>query len=638
MKSSLISARTFFFSALQTAFLLGILEGLWEWALLENTPLKEIFWNFPLLFFSGGLWFVFGLIITLGFFFTRRILNRRYLQDSDLHQISRVLGALTIGFAILAVARMMKQPPFMSLRLLGFALLVLSVVGWYVFGGIQRGWLGLCARKKRLAHQLQILNCLVLAAVFFGWMATVIQKTGWGESFWGSQARSARAGRSSNILILVIDALRPDHMSLYGYPKPTTPFIDEFSREGSWVFRDCQANATWTRPSVQNIVTGKLAPKTYGRNKILSADEATLFERFHQAGYQTGWFVANPYASTEHGVPQQANEFLEPKHTLFFENFLVAGWILRQVRGHKYLHRMAVPFEYWGFFSNAEKPRPRWIKDDELRDAFLKWVDRLPPREPWIAYLHLMSVHAPYGDTQGFKLGPIGNEKYSLCKLDAPARDRREVEQYIEAYDLDISYADSKIREILTSLKQREDWERTVVVITADHGEEFGEHGLMGHAEAFHRGVTHVPLMIRIPHQKKLQWIDAPIQLIDLLPTFLALAGLARDPSLDGKDVSRMVRGFGQEEPRPIYHASSTSVQGLRWGRYQIYASVTKGKASFALYDLRRDPAEKTNLAAKYPERTNQLIEKLTKLNPNWSQLECLPYSGHDRYASQGRW
>lgn len=571
-------------------FLYGVLEAFWELLipdLVSPAPLppRHFWWSLqslgtsPLIF-SGGFWALLGGGIALAVKEPRRI--------------QRLLLAGTIGLGLETLALALAKALLLPWTPVRAAVIGLCLVaGWYAGGALQRLQAGLQQRYKGFEKKSQAFTRIVFFGLAVGWGAAVIQRMGWIPA---APFKPDPLKKSRNILILVIDSLRSDHLSLYGYPETTTPVIDEFVKEeGASVFRDCQANAVWTRPSVQQMMTGKLFPRTFNPSEILSPEEETLFERFHKIGYQTGWFVANPYAAPEYGVPQQADGFFAPKHALFFENHLAIGHILRRLWDHKYLHYAAIFFRYGASLAAGEKPRPWWVKDDQLRDAFLKWVSREPAGQPWIAYLHLMSAHHPYGDTRGQKLLPFGNEEFSGCELDLPARDRRTLEAHLKAYDWDISYADQRIGEILSALKKREDWGRTVVLLTADHGEEFGEHGSMGHNIAFHRGVTHVPLIVRLPSEKKLQWIDTPVQLTDLFSTVLTLAELPETAPLPWPPAL------------PIYHGASGCIHGLRWGRYQLYASVTKEKTRFALYDLGKDPEEKTNLADRHPEWVKRL-------------------------------
>ena len=124
-----------------------------------------------------------------------------------------------------------------------------------------------------------------------------------------------------NVLIMTVDSLRADHVSLYGYAKATTPSIDRLFRQGAFAFRDCQAASTWTRPAVSAIVTGRVFPvwdeiqNYWNRFASLSSDRDTLLSRFHRAGYTTGWLSADPWASTTSGMVGDADHLVMPMHS-----------------------------------------------------------------------------------------------------------------------------------------------------------------------------------------------------------------------------------------------------------------------------------------------------------------------------------
>ena len=609
---------------LKIGFFVGMLEGFWELAFQSLLFLPSFrylrlafqrFW-IPTAVLFGGMGVFLGGFLTLcvlGW----RLLQRRPVTRGDARNVEHLLWAILGGLgwktaadnALLQLIPAVRSWP-------GWILVPLYLAAGWKTGDLARGILRrMDAQDPVWIRRRRRLVTLTYLGILLGWAGTAFQRTGW------TFERTAPPGVSPvkrwNVLILTIDSLRADHVSIYGYPKKTTPSMDAFAQEGSLLFRDCQANATWTKPAVSSMITGKIVPKSETGVWSLSnlpLEEETLLERFHKAGYRTGWFVANPYLSPEFQLPQQADRILVPEHQAIAAPSCLQRRFNRNDPG--WIHVLA---RKWTAFSNGAWYRPFWIGDPGIRDAFVDWLSPEPESQPWIAYLHFMGVHRPYGDSRGQRLDLFGNEAYPLFALDAPPRDPAVMEPSLDAYDADVRYLDACIGQIIRVLRERGDLRRTLVVLTADHGEEFGEHGLMGHnTGVFHRGVTHVPLILWIPGLKDLRRIDSPVQHLDLLPTLLSLTGLPADATLPGADLLQVASNPSFPE-RPIYHASAqyktnTWVVGLRLGDDQLYVSKTERGTAGALYHLKTDPGELRNVAAENPRRVRECLAALARV------------------------
>ena len=605
--------------ALRTGFLLGAAEAFWEiWAadLIDGDPAP--LWktwvaarNFgiPLVIFSGVLWAVVGAASALALLGVRRV-RRQPVTPVDDRTVQQGMWAAVIGLGWLAVL-LLVQGSWVIRSGRAWWLVVPGLVAGWQAGGLADRWSGwLRERGPRLVRVGRGLIVGGLLVLGINWVGVMWARAGVGSA-WTAPAGGSPPERP-NVLILAIDALRPDHMSLYGYPTRTTPAIDTFvQHEGAIVFRDCQAQATWTKPAVAAILTGHLFPGSeldLSEWGCLAAREETLFERFHRARYQTGWFVANPYLTPEYGFPQAADRCLMPRRR-FFADRLVVVQIAKHWRRQRRQPWTMVGRTIcrWADLANGTRFRPRWIRDHELRDAFLAWIPNPPRQQPWLAYLHFMAVHEPYGDTHGQGLKIPKEWAHDQFALDLPSRTSMEITPYLKAYDLDIPFTDACVGQILAVLKERGDLDRTVVIITADHGEAFGGHGLVGHMHAFHRSVTHVPLILRVPGQTGVRWVATPVQHLDLLPTLLALCHLPHDASLPGDNLLALASQPTSEVARPIYHerrlyGTPFGVEGVRLGEYQLYLSQTPRGPQTALYNLRHDPGEQLNLAAQRPD------------------------------------
>jgi len=304
-----------------------------------------------------------------------------------------------------------------------------------------------------------------------------------------------------NVVLICIDTLRSDHLGTYGYEaNPTTPRLDEFA-EQSIVFEDVWATSGWTKPSVPSFLTGTM-PAQHGVYEgsararvgavtdVLPERAETLAERFSEAGYQTAAFVKNAQLRRGNGFEQGFDLYLD----------------------------------------EAGDAR-------EIRWQAMDWIDTRDPKRPFFLYLHLLDVHWPYPvpeeyatrfaseeDIQRFRGGESRELRDAINDGDVPFADsdRRALENL---YDGALSYVDEQLGQLLQSLDERALGPATVVSVISDHGEEFGEHGRIGHGHGLYENLLQVPWILRVPGRAPMRHA-APASLLDLFPTLLAAVGL----------------------------------------------------------------------------------------------------------------
>ncbi len=242
-----------------------------------------------------------------------------------------------------------------------------------------------------------------------------------------------------NILIVVLDALRADHVGCYGYERNTTPNLDAFARE-SVLYRNAYATCSWTKPSVTSILTG-LTCEAHGVQKAmdnLSASTPYLPAECKARGYATAIFMANTFIYPEGGYARGCDRFWQ-----FVPDFEWQAWL----------------------------DGPVEIDDAVVVNRAIPWVRET--RAPWFAYVHLIGPHTPYEE---------------------PARVWEFGDEPIDDYDEKLRYADAQLGRLLAAVPKD-----TIVIITSDHGEEFGEHGGLWHGRTLYDEVLRVPLLIHWP-------------------------------------------------------------------------------------------------------------------------------------------
>src|SRR5262245_7793877 len=307
-----------------------------------------------------------------------------------------------------------------------------------------------------------------------------------------------------DIVLIVVDTLRADHLGAYGYDRGTTPHLDVLARQGT-VFDAAWSAAPWTLPSVMSIMTSRYPSSHRVENDglKLGADTPTLAETLERSGYATAAFVSHVYVSSAFGFGRG------------FETFEDFGLSRPDYR-----------------LEAGMEPRA-----DRVTDSALAWLDR-QGRRPVFLFVHYFDPHWPYDPPETFR--PPGEAGYhgSLdAAYDSISRflDPRQPlpDDYraflLARYDGEIRFVDEQIGRLLDRLSASERGPRAWVVVTADHGEEFKDHGSMGHGRRLYEEVVRVPLIIRRPGKNGAPGggarVSAPVSGIDLLPTLVAAAG-----------------------------------------------------------------------------------------------------------------
>lgn len=338
-----------------------------------------------------------------------------------------------------------------------------------------------------------------------------------------------------NVILISLDTLRADHLSCYGYGKPTTPNIDRLAREGT-VFRRHYSTGVWTPPGHASMLTG-LYVSEHGvwDTRKLAQDIPTVAEVLKKNGYQTAGFINNSQVGALVGLHKGHDVFEEVwkgvESRLIVER--VARSIGRRIRGR---------------LGYEDKGAARTNK------LFEKWIKGIDRERPFYAFLHFIEPHNPLNPPQPFRdkrLKDVPSRGLDMAKIRKVAHNplicfiedldlrREEVEFLLALYDAEIGYTDSKVGEIISILKDKGLYDDTMIIITADHGEHFGEHGLWSHVASLHDEVLHIPLIIKYPKAHKyVSEVNAYTQLVDIFPTVMEISGVSTKETYGSSGVS----------------------------------------------------------------------------------------------------
>ena len=361
----------------------------------------------------------------------------------------------------------------------------------------------------------------------------------------GCSPGAAELTKRPNVLLITIDTLRRDHLGTYGYPRPTSPHLDAFAK-GSVVFEDAQSQAPWTLPSLASLMTG-LETSAHGCRTFhdaLAPSYDTLAERLFAAGYDTAAVASHVFLGRDYGLDQGF---------VHFDDELV----LEMTRSDEVISSPKVTQKGLDFFT--AKAAARDAHADEKR--------------PWLLWLHYFDPHADYlphpGVSQHFG-----------------------TQRPLDLYDGEIAFTDQAIGRLLDGLTAAGFREDTVVVFTADHGEEFGDHGRAGHGHSLYHEQLDVPLIVRVPGVEARR-VGGMVRSIDVANTLLELAQLTPLDESAGLSLLPLLHGRSLDVPASLAELErNAALSATSWtesGRKTILRQLTGERLAF---DRRADPRE----------------------------------------------
>jgi arylsulfatase A-like enzyme len=386
--------------------------------------------------------------------------------------------------------------------------------------------------------------------------------------------------QSANLLIVVLDAARADHAGCYGYPRETTPNIDAIAAE-SLVFEQHFSQFPHTRSSTVSLFTGQY-PDTHGvyGHGGTPPEGPSLAQALRATGFETaffsGWLVASP-------VMGIGGEF---------------EFVSAPTRGRG------------GRRSRAVSRR----NPGDVASNVSDWLHRRPPGR-FLAYLHLLQPHPPYEPPEEF-VELFRSKPPHLWRGRLPSREikhtsRREMSlrQIVNLYDANYRYADEAVGELVRLLEQEDSLDNTLLIITSDHGEAFGEHGYEGHREGVYDEHLHVPLLMRFPGDgAPVGRVRALTETVDIFPTVLHLLGLDTPETVQGKSLVPLITGatprvrdfvFARAEGKP----ESYLIRDENWALI-----LFRGGELRALYDLAEDPWQTRNVIARESDVAERMM------------------------------
>ncbi|MGE5570587.1 MAG: sulfatase [Rhodospirillales bacterium] len=449
---------------------------------------------------------------------------------------------------------------------------------------------------------------------------------GWPGRSAAAEAEAAGVQNSSqpNVVIMVMDTVRADHVSLHGYPRRTTPNLEALARD-SVVYRSAIAPSDMTLGSHGSLFTGlyaswhgaHCAPPDASYGRPLNPSVTTLAGILAANGYSTTGVSANVYLRENFGLQRGFQRFRIPRPVPVLSP---ESWYLLRRGMRRTLTHFVDTAQFDRLFARAE---------DVNQAAFELMSGQVLARGPFLLFLNYMDAHFPYVPPAPFdtrfpgKIRSLTQDELTEVQeavVSGHPMSAAEYAHFISQYDGGIAYVDAHIGQVIQWLKRRGVYDNTMIIVLSDHGEQFGEKNLVLHGNSIYQALLHVPLVIKFPGNKRTGFMDEPVSLIDVAPTILSALDLPVPENMQGLDL--LAQGpaparqlFSESFPCPALHRSDCPPEGCRaqavFSWPLKYASSSSGRRE--LFDLAKDSREDHNIFSKEPQAAKELSLELAR-------------------------
>ena len=598
---------------------------------LPSLALITILWSITAAFFAAASWTAIGGVVWC--------CNRMGWNLRINHGLFLLFGLFfTVGAAVWVVKRYLAGG--LSMYTLGatsllIGLIIVSILTWILRNKTEQLMFLIQERITPLVWLFTII--VILSVPIVGYHAF------WKHSDNETRQENALLYESEkdrpNIILITFDALTARNMSVYGYERPTTPFIKKWAKEAS-LFTALEAEGATTTPTTASLMTGKRiwTHQTYHLDGSLPKKGGTenLPLVLQQYGYYTMAFIVNPYASVKtlglennfniasfptqfHGPVSLFGHFDKFLYQFFGEKIKLHDWIIQ---------RDFIPYRLLiALFGN------RFITSAPPENAFKKflWALDKRPSKPFFSWIHLYPPHDPYLPPEPFigmfnpssKLRSYKNQldvknkalRYRDTFQEFPSDMMTTVNDLKDRYDEFIRYCDRQFEDFIGQLSDKNLSENTVIILSSDHGESF-EHGAIQHSGLhIYEQVTHIPFIIKEPDSAKGRIIHDVVEQIDIPATILDLADIAIPSWMDGRSLLPLISGE-RIPSRPAFSMTlmrNPSNKEIKKGTFAVWDGDYKmidylDKDKYMLFNLRKDPNELTNLIDVEPEVGQRLL------------------------------
>ncbi len=454
--------------------------------------------------------------------------------------------------------------------------------------------------------------------------AVFVTLAGWGGSLPEEplipEPPSAKlASGKPNVVLISIDALRADRLSAYGYERETTPVLDQLAADGV-LYLNALSPSNWTLPGHASMLTGTF-PRRHGAH-IFEAEVMSLAKDSFQA-------VAEAYGGGPSVMP------LQPGNTTLAKALSDAGYTTAAVVANSaYLNHVFGLDQGFDFYD--ARPRLLWshkpVFDNALRlfpytycsfvkpyrlaadvnSTVFRWIEP-NAQNPFFLFINYMEPHSPYCAPSSYDTRFPGRETFLDTDLPitrAESLSPEESKHFRSLYDGEISYVDYEIGVLFDRLKNLGVYDNSLIIVTADHGEYFGEHGLWMHGVGAYEEVYRVPLIVKYPRSAERKREDGWVQTIDIFPTVLEVLGLPVPNNIQGQVLGRANHPLLVEQYwdwQLLKHSGHQALYEYPW-KLVLYSD-----GATELFNMADDPHEGNDLSSERPDKVEEIRERLEK-------------------------
>lgn len=431
-----------------------------------------------------------------------------------------------------------------------------------------------------------------------------------------------------NVLLITVDTLRADYLGCYGHQGNLTPNLDRLATQ-SLRFERAITGGSWTQAAFPVLMTSTYASMYGGCTGTLAPERPTLAASLSAHGYTTAGFSTSPLLSHEYGYSRGFDTFVDLTPDEQDPQ-------LRRIKGGQFLLRQPITHHIGQLLGQSLRPAKLYVTAETLTDTVNAWLDRTTT--PFFAWVHYMDIHWPYHReetlTQPQEIAQAWRDLKHLHQANwanAPISHSQK-EHYIQLYQEAIRYTDRHIGRLLDHLRTSGQFDDTIIILVADHGEEFLEHGRWGHWENnLYDEILQVPCLFKLPDQASGQTIAPQVRTLDLMPTILDLCDFPRPEQVEGLSLTPLWTNHPADYNAPV------SLSEMKRDDWHIVAARTNAEKFIwdsrqpqqpQFFDLQSDPHEHTNIATQYPERVaffqelvNRHLQRVTETQPTEAVL-----------------
>jgi len=599
---------------------------------LPSLALITILWSIVTAFIAAIIWIILSVIVWL----CRRIGWKVQIE----HGLFFILGSFVIlGAAVWIVKRYLVGGVLMysvgyTVGILG--IIVVSILTW-LFRDKTEQLLSMI--QERISPLVWLFSIMVILSV-----PLVSYHAFWNDTDNEVRQRNAVPHKTGNerpnIILITFDALTARNMSVYGYERPTTPFIKKWADEAS-LFTKLEAESVTTTPTTASLMTGKRlwTHQTYHLDgslpKRVLTENLPLVLQKH--GYQTMAFIVNHHASVKklgiennfdiaplptqfYGPVSLFGHFDKLLYQLFGEKIKLHDWIIQ----HDFIPYRLLLVPFGDHFTTSCPPENAfnkllWAINERSQEPFFSWIHLYPPHDPYLPPEPFIGMFDPSSELRSYKSQSKVKDmalRYKETFQDFPPEAQPAINVLRNRYDEYIRYSDKHFEDFIQQLQERDNLKNTIIILSSDHGESF-EHGAIQHSGLhIYEQVTHIPFIIKEPGPTKGRIIHEIVEQIDIPATILDLADIAIPSWMEGRSLLPLMRGeripsrpaFSMTLMRnPSRQSQITKGTVAVWdGDYKMIDYIDKDK--YLLFNLRKDPDELTNLIDVEPEVGQRLL------------------------------